>query len=175
MTSGYIYIYIYIHNIPLVSFIHDCLFDLSLFLISLCLICPFVWLIPFIFVCGTFLIRIRWHVFVVVHLMIVASISFAGRFWTTQRACNILRISISLRSARRVVRRRTKAPRQLREPWLRTNGVNTNGRNFDRSWKVEKGTPWHRWESKSKLMGVPERSLCQKTWNSQWPHYCWPH
>ena len=48
--------------------------------------------------------------------------------------------------------------------WLRTNGVNTNGTaakvmNFDRLGK--KGTPWHFWEDKSRLTGVPKKSLCQ--------------
>ena len=26
----------------------------------------------------------------------------------------------------------------------------------------EEGTPWHFWEDKSKLTGVPKKSLCQK-------------
>ena len=50
--------------------------------------------------------------------------------------------------------------------WLRTNGVNTNGAAaevifFDRL--GAKGTPWHFWEDKSRLTGVPKKSLCQKT------------
>ena len=58
--------------------------------------------------------------------------------------------------------------------WLRTTGVNTNGAaakvmNFDRLWK-KVIMPWHFWEDKSRLTGVPKRSLCQKAWNSQWPH-----
>ena len=45
------------------------------------------------------------------------------------------------------------------------NGVNTNGAaakvmSFDRL--GEKGTPWHLWEDKSRFMGVPKKSLCQK-------------
>ena len=48
--------------------------------------------------------------------------------------------------------------------WLRTTGVNTNGAaarvmNLT-DW--EKGTPWHYWEDKNRLTGVPKRSLCQK-------------
>ena len=27
----------------------------------------------------------------------------------------------------------------------------------------EKGTPWHFWGGKSRLTGVPKKSLCQKT------------
>ena len=34
----------------------------------------------------------------------------------------------------------------------------------------EKDTPWHFWEDKSRLTGVPKRSLCQNTYNLQWPH-----
>ena len=34
----------------------------------------------------------------------------------------------------------------------------------------EKGIHWHFGECKSRLTGVPKRSLCQKTWNLQWPH-----
>ena len=38
-------------------------------------------------------------------------------------------------------------------------------------WQIErKGTPWHFWEDDSRLMGVPKKSLCQKTWNLQRPH-----
>ena len=50
-------------------------------------------------------------------------------------------------------------------PWLRTNGVNTNSAaakvlNSDRSGKkVRPGTPG---EIKSRLTGVPKRSLCKK-------------
>ena len=47
---------------------------------------------------------------------------------------------------------------ELRHLWLRTNGVNTNGAakvmDFDRL--------CHFWEDKSRLTGVPKRSLCQK-------------
>ena len=48
--------------------------------------------------------------------------------------------------------------------WLRTNGVDTNGAaakvmNFDR---LEEGTPWHFWEDKSRLTGVPKKSLSKK-------------
>ena len=47
---------------------------------------------------------------------------------------------------------------------LRTNGVDTNGAaakviNFDRFGK--KVRPWHFWEEKSRLTGVPQKSLCQ--------------
>ena len=38
-------------------------------------------------------------------------------------------------------------------------------------WQIgQKGTPWHFWEDKSGLTGVPKRSLCQKTWSLRWPH-----
>ena len=52
------------------------------------------------------------------------------------------------------------------EPWLRTNGVGTNGAaakvmNSDRL--GEKGTPWHFWEDKSRLTGAPKKSFSQKT------------
>ena len=66
--------------------------------------------------------------------------------------------------------------RKLRTIRLRTNGVNTNGAaakviSFDRF--GEKTTPWHFWEIKSRLTGVPKKSLCQKTRNLQRPHSCW--
>ena len=49
--------------------------------------------------------------------------------------------------------------------WLRRNGVNTNGvaakvMSFDRF--REKGTPCHFWEDKSRLTGVPKKSLLKK-------------
>ena len=50
-------------------------------------------------------------------------------------------------------------------PWLRTNGVDTDGAaakvmKFDRL--GGKGTLWHFGEDKSRLTGVPKKSLCQK-------------
>ena len=50
--------------------------------------------------------------------------------------------------------------------WLRRNGVNTDGAaavvvNFDRV--REKVTPRHFWEDKSRLTGVPQKSLSNKT------------
>ena len=47
---------------------------------------------------------------------------------------------------------------------LRTNGVDSIGAaakvmNFDR---LRKGTPWHFWDDKSRLTGVPKKSLNQK-------------
>ena len=51
---------------------------------------------------------------------------------------------------------------------LRTDGVRTNGAaakvmNFERWGK--RGTPWHFWEDKSSLTGVPKKSLFQKHFN----------
>ena len=51
---------------------------------------------------------------------------------------------------------------------LRTNGVNTNGAaakvtNFDSLGKIcHTSTPWHFWEDKSRLTGVPKKYVCQK-------------
>ena len=65
--------------------------------------------------------------------------------------------------------------------WLRTHGVNTNGADkLDEIYQInvggkrdfevmsfdrlgEKDTPWHFWEDKSRLTGVPKKSLCQQT------------
>ena len=58
----------------------------------------------------------------------------------------------------------------INKGWLRTNGVNTNGAaakvmNFDRSGKRYALALSGRY--KSRLMGVPKRSLCQKQRNSR--------
>ena len=50
--------------------------------------------------------------------------------------------------------------------WLRTNRINTHGAaakvmNFERF--GEKGKPWHFFGGKSRLTGVPKKSLCQNT------------
>ena len=61
---------------------------------------------------------------------------------------------------------------------MRTNGVNTNGAAAKvigvLTWG-KTGTPWYFWEDKRRSTGVPKRSLCQNTWDSQWPHQGWPH
>ena len=49
--------------------------------------------------------------------------------------------------------------------WLRTDGVNTNrdaAKVVDFDGLGTKGTPWHFLEDKSRLTGVPKKSLCQK-------------
>ena len=50
--------------------------------------------------------------------------------------------------------------------WLRTNGVNTNGaaaKVITGFWPIEeKATPWHFWEYKSRLTGVPKKPLSNK-------------
>ena len=45
------------------------------------------------------------------------------------------------------------------------NGASAEVANFHRL--GEKGTPWHFWGDRSRLTGVPKKSLCQKTWNLQ--------
>ena len=49
--------------------------------------------------------------------------------------------------------------------WLRTNGVNTDGAaaKVVNLTDYQKSTPWHLGEDRSRLTGVPKRSLCQKT------------
>ena len=46
------------------------------------------------------------------------------------------------------------------DKWVNTNGATVKARILT-DW--EKGTPWHFWEYKSRLTGVPKKSLCRKT------------
>ena len=70
--------------------------------------------------------------------------------------------SSSVSPGRRVWEKRVPVCEARARPWLRTNGVSANGAHCksDEFWQMrEKGTPWHFWEDKRRLTGVPKKSV----------------
>ena len=98
---------------------------------------------------------------------ITGNISYYSKGGVLRRDCVTPPNAVLQRAARldRLLRRFDEgSDRHAEAIWLRADEVNTDGAAAKVVfWQIdEKGTPWHFWEDKSRLTGVPKKSLRQK-------------